>query len=368
MNPFLISGYENPSLFCDRKNETKKIKNAIENSRNVTLISERRLGKTSLLNHINYLVNKDVVFIFIDLYPTLQLKDFIQLLSKKILETLEPFSEKVIRKLTGFFAAFKPTFSFDPETGKPSLQLSVNTVSEAEKSVSLLFEYIRNSGQKIVLAFDEFQQITKYPEKNMEALLRSEIQKDNNTCFIFSGSHTHLLISMFSAYARPFYNSSEIMNLERIDRDEYCSFITQKFSEGKIAINTETAQHIYELSNGVTYNIQYLCHKLYSSGKTQISEEEADTMLQTILKENEIVYFNYRELLTALQYQIVKAIAKENGVEQPYSNNFLQKYDLGSASSVRTAIEKLIEKGILIQKNGVCLSDWYFSLWLQKQM
>lgn len=368
MNPFLISGYESPKYFCDRKIETLKLVNAIENSRNLTLISERRLGKTSLLNHVEHLLDKETIFIFIDLYPSLQLKDFVKLLSAKILEKLEPFSEKVIRKITGFFSAFQPKFSFDPETGTPSLELSVGSISEAEKSVSLLFEYIRNSDKQVVIAFDEFQQILKYPEKNVEALLRSEIQKDNQTCFIFSGSHTHLLVSMFNAYSRPFYNSAETMKLDKIDAKEYSKFIVSNFKNNGFEIATKTAEYIYELGNGITYNVQYLCHKLFSRQQKEITVEGSLQMLQEILKENEVVYFNYRDLLTTLQYKLVKAVAKETHIEKPYAQEFILKYELGSVSSVRTAIKTLAEKGVLIQQNGVHLSDWYFTLWLKTQL
>lgn len=368
MNPFLIAGYEKPELFCNRRIETERLLNAIENSRNVTLISERRLGKTSLLNHVNYLQEKEVVFIYIDLYPTLLLKDFVHLLSANILEKLEPFSDKVMRKISGFFSAFKPTFSFDPETGTPSFELTISSISEAEKSVSLLLEYIRKSGKKVVLAFDEFQQITKYPEKNIEALLRSEIQKDNRTCFIFSGSQTHLLIAMFGAYSRPFYNSTEIMNLEKINQEEYSNFIIQNFTKGGFSIEKETANYICNKNNGITYNVQYHCHKLFSRGEKEISIARVDEMFKAIIKENEVVYYNYRELLSSLQYQLVKAIAKETRVEKPYSHKFITKYNLGSSSSIRTVIKNLSKKGILIQQNGVYLSDWYFSLWLKTQM
>ena len=367
MNPFLISGYESPKYFCDREVESDELINAIDNSRNITLISERRYGKTSLINHVEKLLSGRVIFVYIDLYPTLQLKDFIQLLSGKIFEKLEPFSDKVIRKVSGFFAALNPKFSFDPETGAPKLELSVNSKYEAEKSISLLFEYIRNSKKKVVVALDEFQQILEYPEKNIEALLRSEIQKDNKTSFIFSGSQTYLLISMFNAYSRPFYNSTQTINLKRIEQKKYAKFIIQNFKNYDFQIDAEVANYIYELNNGVTYNVQYHCHKLFSKQEKVISTKYVANILQEILKENEIVYFSYRDLLTNFQYKTVKAFAKEIFVDKPFSNEFISKYNLGSVSSVRTAIKALSEKGVLINQNGVHLSDWYFSLWLKHQ-
>lgn len=80
------------------------------------------------------------------------------------------------------------------------------------------------SRQKCIVAIDEFQQIGYYPEKNMEAVLRTYIQRCSNANFIFSGSERHLITEMFSEKARPFYNSADIMNLDVIPIDKYIEF------------------------------------------------------------------------------------------------------------------------------------------------
>lgn len=368
MNPFLITGYEGAEYFCDRKLETAKLLNAIENSRNLTLIAERRLGKTALLNHIQNQLDNTVVFVYVDLYPTLNLNDFIQLLSAKIIEKLEPFSEKLIRKLTGFFSAMQPRFSFDPETGAPSLELTINSNSDAEKSISLIFEYIRKSDKKVAVAFDEFQQILSYPQKNIEALLRAEIQKDSNSCFIFSGSQKHLIISMFNEYSRPFYQSTEMMPLGPIDKNEYSRFMLHHFESNNRKINKNVPAYIYEKNNGITYNVQYTCNKLFSFSNKTIDKKLVDSTITEILRENEVVYYNYRELVSSLQFKILKAIANEKTVEKPYAKDFIAKYKLGSASSVKTSVDILLKKGMLSLQNGLHVSDHYFSLWLAKQL
>ena len=48
-----------------------------------------------------------------------------------------------------------------------------------------------------IVAIDEFQQVTKYPEGNIEALLSGRIQKLVNTHFIFAGSERRLMNEMF---------------------------------------------------------------------------------------------------------------------------------------------------------------------------
>ena len=71
---------------------------------------------------------------------------------------------------------------------------------------------LKKADKPCIVAFDEFQQISKYPEKNIEALLRSHIQHLSNVHFIFSGSERHLVTEMFLSSARPFYNSTSILD------------------------------------------------------------------------------------------------------------------------------------------------------------
>ena len=53
------------------------------------------------------------------------------------------------------------------------------------------------SSEQNGLAIDEFQQIAEYPEKGVEALLRSHIQFMSQVNFIFPGSKQHIMREMF---------------------------------------------------------------------------------------------------------------------------------------------------------------------------
>ena len=52
MNPFTLKDYAGPEYFCNRINETKRLINAVENQRNFTLSSIRKMGKTGLIHHV----------------------------------------------------------------------------------------------------------------------------------------------------------------------------------------------------------------------------------------------------------------------------------------------------------------------------
>ena len=82
-NPFILSGYNSPEYFCNRHIETRRLINAIDNQRNITLISPRRIGKTGLIMHsFNQLSkNKTLVPIYFDIMGTTSLKEFAEVFS-----------------------------------------------------------------------------------------------------------------------------------------------------------------------------------------------------------------------------------------------------------------------------------------------
>ena len=101
-NPFLITGYESPEYFCDRKKETEDLLDTLHNGRNITLTSPRRLGKTGLIKHIYYLLKQQdpsVVTVYIDLYPTTSLYDFTQTFASAVLGQLDSNPLKLLKRI-----------------------------------------------------------------------------------------------------------------------------------------------------------------------------------------------------------------------------------------------------------------------------
>jgi AAA+ ATPase superfamily predicted ATPase len=82
-NPFSFSGIVEGPAFCNREKEQTDLAKFIENSQNVLLYSHRRFGKTSLINRI-FKDFKGIVTIYIDLYGTTSIEDFITALFKGI--------------------------------------------------------------------------------------------------------------------------------------------------------------------------------------------------------------------------------------------------------------------------------------------
>ena len=80
------SQYLSDEYFCNRIEETAFLLKQIVNGRNVALISPRRMGKTDLIHHC--MRQSDIVDnyipIFVDIYATTSLAEFVYQLGKAI--------------------------------------------------------------------------------------------------------------------------------------------------------------------------------------------------------------------------------------------------------------------------------------------
>lgn len=368
-NPFLLSGYISQDYFCDRESETEKIIDAIQNNRNVTLYSQRRIGKTSLINHAFHSLKsqKNTVNVYLDVLSTNSINEFINIFGNAVLNSIETKPEKLFNKVKELFFNLRPIISIDPLTGFPNFQLNITSNQEAEQSIEGIFNYLKTQKKKIVIAIDEFQQIREYPEKNIEALLRANIQQLTNTTFIFSGSKKHLLLSMFDDKNRPFFKSTQLVELDKIDKKIYSNFIISHFAKADKTISASLTDRILEWTNAQTFYVQYICNRLFSKAIKQISDKTVSEIIIEILQEQEITFINYRNLLTDYQWKILRAIASEGKVKSVLSKNFISKYKLNTPSSVKTAVDSLLVKDILVNDVlGYYIQDVLFQRWLER--
>jgi uncharacterized protein len=364
-NPFLITGYLSPDYFCDREKETNMITEAVTNRRHLTLFSPRRYGKTALIKHVFHLGEKNKLFVpvYTDIMATTSLSEFVENFGKAVLSA-HAKNASVLKKMMYSLSSIRPKFSIDSLTGEPSVTLTIKSEKEATDSMEAIFNYLRNQKSGFVISIDEFQQISYYPEKNIEALLRSYIQLVENVCIIFSGSRKHILAQMFSMPDRPFYNSTQIMEIDRIPRESYSEFISERFLRGKRTISPDALELIFEISSLKTFYVQYFCNRLYSSYK-KVDIHAVKDVLYSIINENEPIYAGYLNLLTSQQFRVLRAVALNNGIDAPTSKEFIARYNLGAASSASQSVKSLEDKEFISYIDGrYRINDAFFMQWL----
>ena len=206
-NPFLTEGYLSPEYFCDRVEETALLTRHLTNGCNVALIAPRRMGKSGLIyNCFNEEeIRNNYHCIYIDIYETKNLNEFVYVMGKGILRELKSQGRKVWESFLNIMQSLKSTITFDIN-GNPEWNVGLGDIASPDITLDEIFEYLNHADKPCIVAIDEFQTIASYPEKTVEAALRKRIQNCHNAKFVFSGSKRHMMALMFASESRPFYN------------------------------------------------------------------------------------------------------------------------------------------------------------------
>ncbi|WP_273363269.1 AAA family ATPase [Alistipes ihumii] len=368
-NPFLVTGYHSPEYFCDRRQETETMIQALYNGRNVTLIAPRRMGKTGLVKHVFYKLREqepDIVTFYMDIYSTQALGDFIRLFASTVLGRLDSVPQKALGRVGKFIKSCRPVFTFDELTGQPKVTIDIVPSSE-EATLREIFDYLRSSEKRCYIAIDEFQQIAEYPEKGAEALLRSYIQFVPNINFIFAGSKQHIMQQMFHSAKRPFYQSTQTQVIDRIARDEYYRFAADFFTRQGRKLAEETFGYLYDAFDGHTWYIQTLLNRLYGyAGNPDIGM--VDYAIGEVVAESTYTYENLLAAYPASNIRLLKAIAKAGCVREINSGDFITEYRLRAASSVNSALKRLIDREMVYKTaDGYIVYDRFMAIWLRQQ-
>ncbi|MGW8317479.1 MAG: AAA family ATPase [Bacteroidales bacterium] len=352
-NPFPITSYKGPEYFCNREKETAQLREAVLNGRNMMLFSPRRMGKTGLIHHLFHtLKNEKINPIYVDIFGTVDLNSFINKLANAVLAAAAVKKENLVQKAADLFGRLRPQISYNGLTGVPQVSLVLQNDAEKRATMGELFDILERQKNPVLLAIDEFQQISNYPEQQTEQLLRSHIQHLNNTFFIFSGSQRHMLVPMFSDPKRPFYQSSSFLALDKLNVKEYKRFIQGHFEKNRQAIAEEQLAFILHWTESYTFYTQYLCNKVFSKRRTRITSDLISECISEIFAERETIFYNYRNLLSRHQYELLSAVAREGGVDEPTGQSFIKKYELSNASTVRKSLQALVEKEMIYSIPG----------------
>ena len=210
---------------------------------------------------------------------------------------------------------------------------------------------------------------SKYPEKNVEAILRTHIQKCKNTVFVFSGSQWHMMQNIFFSASRPFYQSASFLDIDPIKIEPYRKFVHHHFGRAGKKIGDGCVTRIYNLLEGHTRYMQTILNRIYeqTDRDEEISVAGADHILHMTVESNKTVYQSMVSMLSERQKEVLFAIAKERKAAEITSAAFVKKHGLHSPSSVQSAVKQLLDKEFVTKQNAVYqIYDRFFGLWLSK--
>lgn len=356
-NPFRFGSIVSGKFFYNREEELLRIKHTLAGGNNITLYAPRRYGKSSLVKKaLNELEQEGFVTVYLDFMSVYSHETFIVNYAKVIANSQHASLENTVKKIAKFISGIIPSVNFD-SSGMPSFSLSWIEGKDKEQTLRDIIdlpEKLANDNTKWIIAFDEFQEVTKLNGDNFEKLLRSCIQKHQNVSYLFLGSKTHLLQDMFNNKNRAFYNAAMVMGLDKIDHSKSVDYLKSRFATSNINIDNNNADYLLSTVDNIPYYIQFIAHEIWQSliltDRNTLVMDDIDKAVENVLKLKSDYYWELTNRQTAYRKKILSALS--HNVKELFSKQTSTKYNLGAASTTQKALEAFIEDGIIERSSG----------------
>lgn len=374
-NPFSYGGIVRDDDFCNRRGEIEELVRAGMNGEKLFIHGERRIGKTSLLRAVmEELRRAKALTVMINVWKCVDASDFVDLCASEFAGA--EGTGGILKRVRSIFEGLSPAVTVGVD-GRPSISLarSGRTLSgeQLENVLKASWKIADSSSdRRLVVIFDEFQQVRRLGKQSIERVLRSVVQERNDIAWFFCGSRTHLIREMFLDSGSPLYRSAGHYPLESIDRRSWIPFLRGKFVSTGRDIPESAIDGILETTSGHPFYTQMLCSALWDmseKGET-VTREKTASALEILLEREHSTYLTLWDSLPEMSKRMLRAAAVEDPLLSPYSGENLEKYGFKSPASAGRAIEYLVGHDILFRtaEGGYGVIDRFLAMWCRKNL
>lgn len=362
--PFYYGGVVSDAHFCNRQKEINELLADIDAGLNVLLYAPRRFGKTSLV--LSALSRTEYKFILLDLMSVVDTEEFINEYFNAVSKSLRTTSDKVVnvfKKILGL----RPNIGVDFDAaGNPSFRLNFQpseSNSVLKEVLDLPYRYARHKNKKVVVVFDEFQEVVKL---GIEEKLRSVLQHHgDNVSYVFLGSKKSIMKNLFFDKSKPFYKSVKHLPIDTISDEDWKYFIRNGFESHQKQIDAACINAILDVSKGFPYYTQQIANELFFITEQIATGDMTNEAINSILDKEEDLFLNEWNHLSQYQKKALKLLIYTNG-QGIYGKEVMTKFNFTS-SSLKKAVEGLLAKDVIDHKNGrYYFQDPLFEFWLKR--
>lgn len=370
MNPFKYGCVVEGEYFCPRPTLERDLGKFVEAGQNVVVQGERRMGKTSLIKKTVGAIG-GMRLLYVDLYCIRTLSDF----CRRVMVGVGGTSERMpfLRKALSLANRLRPALSFDSITGSPSISVDVRAANEPD-SLGVVMSMVRKlaSEEKLCVVFDEFQDILDLQDsQSVLAEMRSTIQFQPDTPYLFSGSVRNEMMRIFDDSESPFFKSAVPFTVGAIDETDFARFIVARFEKGNRSIDESAAIELVRRADYVTGDVQQLCEAIWDSTESGavVSSESVAAAFDLVFSREQEAYGAAVRSLTPLQVAVLRALAAKRKEEGIFSEAFMSNLGTSSTGALRTAMKRLIAKRLVYMHGDECkFTNPFFREWILRKM
>jgi len=363
VNPFVYSRPVAPEDVLDREDEIRQLLSLAGGGHYVRLYAPRRFGKTSLLRKTLAEAERggEMVPVLVDLYGVLSFADVtirIERAYAQLRGTVRRTIESILRTTGLGLSLGAPGISV-----KLQLEPRTDPLPALHALLDLPERVAERSGSRVLVALDEFQDITKV--QDFDKLLRSHIQHQGESAsYVFCGSEPGMMRELFDVKGRPLYGQAEPLRLGRLADADVAAYIGERFARTSRNAD-QVLDALLATARGHPQRAMLLAHRLWDEVQPGKAGDE-DEWQAALARTRSQVAAEFDALWRGLETNEQRALrALALFPEAPYGARALGAVDL-KKSGAHYAVRSLLAKGELEEENGrTVFVDPLFELWLR---
>ena len=376
-NPFRYGALALDEAFTDRATEIDELIADAKSGQDVVILAPRRYGKTSLVWRVQQeLVADGILVAQVNLMTTPTKEKLAEKLAKAIHEDIASIIYRAREVALAVFRGLRitPTMTIDPNDASLSFGFAAGHAPDdvdatLERLLQLPGELGADRGRRVVLIFDEFQEVVDI-DPNLPKLMRSVFQEQPEVAHLYLGSKRHMMEGIFNDENEPFWRSAKQLELQVIAPPLFRDFIAERFRATRKSIGEAAVSAILEMTGGHPYATQELCYFAWAATADggEAAPETVDAALDGVLRSEHAHFSLLWDGLPAGQRVLVEALAAEPG--RPYREDYRRRHDLRSATSVQKALGALTRRELIAKRPSgeYALSEPFFAEWIERKL
>ena len=367
--PFVFGVAVSGEHFTDREEETERLVMNFQHGVNTIVISPRRWGKTSLVRKAASLAESESLkIVYLDIFTYRSPAEFYDAFATAVIKQTATKFQDWMENAKMFLSRISPGVSFgtDPMSEfKVFLNLQGKEPDPAQ-ALDLPEKIAKEKGIRIVVCIDEFQQIGEFAHSlAFQKRLRGIWQLQTHVSYCLFGSKQHMMSEMFGSRSHPFYKFGDAMYLQPIPVEYWQEYIVGRFKETGKEISAELSAEICALVQNNSSYVQHLAWLVWLRTDKTADHESLEKGFNDLLDQNSALFEKQTENLSAYQMNYLLALA--NGETSLSSKEKIDKYQLGSSSTVNVIKKALLKQDLIVtERRQARLADPLMGAWLRK--
>jgi eukaryotic-like serine/threonine-protein kinase len=360
-NPFTYGNpISDPRRFFGRAREVEQIFGRLRNDEfeSSSLVGERRIGKTSLLNYLadpsvrtsHSLPSERCIFVYVDLQMVDETMGPEQLWHRLLTLMRRQCKDKRVVELL--------------ETVRRDERLDTFVLDE-------LFEQIDSVDQKVILLLDEFEHITSNGNFGPDFYYGLRSLVIHHQLALVTSSQRELIELCHSEAIKssPFFNIFANISLCPFSAADAQHFISQSLDGTAVQFTQEEIGQLFELAGLHPYFLQTACWMLYESYQKGFGQEARVSLLREHFDREAtphlIDYWDNSDDYEKIVLTAAALLEQKMRPEREFSSQDLRALFSGSEPTVK----RLERRGLVMSKDGrYRLFSSMFSTWILYQI